>query len=129
MAAPRAQRFENKYGSETDAEKRVNSSTEHKKSNKMEREEYNAGPPVGKNVPEVMGFFLQRIGWRAMFAALTSKARLIVWSSTMLGLILTPSQQRPCSRVLFFFFLFFVNTKHQNCEHSPIRMSCRLLRC
>lgn len=48
MSAPRAQRFENKYGSETDAEKRVNSSMEHKKkSNKIEREEYNAGPPVG----------------------------------------------------------------------------------
>lgn len=67
MSAPRAQRFENKYGSETDAEKSVNSSMEHKKSNKMDREEYNAGPPVGKKFPEVVGFFLQRIGWRAMF--------------------------------------------------------------
>lgn len=83
MSAPRAQRFENKYGSETDAEKRVNSSMEHeKKSNKIEREEYNAGPPVGKKVPLAVGLFLQRIGWRVMFAALTSKVRLIVWSST-----------------------------------------------
>lgn len=62
MSAPRAQRFENKYWSETDAEKRVNTFMEHKKSNKMESEEYNVGHPVGKKVPEVVGLFLQRIG-------------------------------------------------------------------
>lgn len=78
MSAPRAQRFENKYGSEIDTEKRVNSTTEHKESKKMEREEYNAGPPVGTKVPEVVGLFLQKTGWWAMFAALTSKPRLIV---------------------------------------------------
>lgn len=82
VSAPRAQRFENKYGSETDAEKRVNSSMEHKKSNKIEREEYNTGPPVGKKVPLAVGLFLQGIGGRVMFAAFTSKVRLIVWSST-----------------------------------------------
>lgn len=62
MSAPRAQRCENKYGSETDAEKRVNSSMEHKKSNKKEKEEYNSGPPVGRKVPKVVGLFVQRIG-------------------------------------------------------------------
>lgn len=126
MSAPRAQRFENKYGSETDAEKRVNSSMEHKKSNKMEREEYNAGPPLGKKVPEVAGLFSQRIGWRVMFAALTSKARLIVRSSTsieMLGLIPVPSQQCPSSLACL------VKTKPGMCERGLIRMSLRLLRC
>lgn len=59
MSAPRAQRFGNKYGSETDAEKRVNSSMEHKKeSNKIEREEYNAGPPRGQKGAAGSGAFL-----------------------------------------------------------------------
>lgn len=83
MSAPRAQRFENKYGSETDAEKRVNSSMEHKKYQiKLKEKNIMQVPPVGNEVPLAVGLFLQRIGWRVMFAALTSKVRLIVWSPT-----------------------------------------------
>lgn len=60
-----------------------------------------------KKAPEVVGLFLQRFGWRARVAVLTSKARLIVWSSAMVGLILAPSKQRLRSLVFSLDFFFF----------------------
>lgn len=69
------------------------------KRNEIEREEYNAGPSRGQNSSEGCGaLFFGGLDGELRFpsGALTLKAGLIVWSSTvhltqMLSLILSPS--------------------------------------
>lgn len=94
VSAPRAQRFENKYGTDRESEERVNSSMEHMKSNEMEREEYNIGPPMGIKVPKVVPLLLS-VDWMGSYICSPPKVGLIVWSSAvrlfkMLSLILVP---------------------------------------
>lgn len=64
---------------------------------------------MGKKFPEVVGVFLTEDWMEGYVFSLDFKDQF-VWSSTMLDLIFTPSQQRLHSQFLFI-YLFFCKHK------------------